>query len=122
MPASKQISTRRLASATSVVPQARQNSLPPPKVPVPKLRIGTLSPEPPSCLCSMLFLFNKVACRTQLPLPQINSAAVWDRDVVLNARLDKLICSADLSRQRAVSLQKHVLGIQRDRILPDALD
>src|SRR5580765_703528 len=47
-PASRQMSTRRVASLTSVAPHALKNSLPPPKVPVPKLRTGTLKPESPS--------------------------------------------------------------------------
>src|SRR5258708_31668232 len=53
-PASRQISTRRLAPATSVLPQALKNSLPPPKVPVPNESTGTSNPEEPSCLNSML--------------------------------------------------------------------
>src|SRR5258706_16393244 len=53
-PASRQISTRRLAPATSVLPQALKNSLPPPKVPVPNESTGTSKPEEPSCLNSML--------------------------------------------------------------------
>src|SRR5450432_247678 len=52
-PASRQMSTRRVASATSVVPQARKRSPLPPKVPVPKLSAGTFKPEPPSCLYSI---------------------------------------------------------------------
>src|ERR1039458_1362890 len=57
-PASRQMSTRRVASATSVVPQALKNSSPPPKVPVPRLSTGTLNPEPPNCRNSMVtFLF-----------------------------------------------------------------
>src|SRR5436190_14036574 len=55
-PASRQTSTRRVASATSVAPQALKNSLPPPKVPVPRLKTGTLNPEPPSCRYSMVFV------------------------------------------------------------------
>src|SRR5579871_2235995 len=43
------MSTRRVASATSVAPQARKKSPPPPNVPVPKLRTGTFSPDLPSC-------------------------------------------------------------------------
>ena len=41
-PASRQMSTSRVASATSLAPQALKNSLPPPNVPVPKLRTGHL--------------------------------------------------------------------------------
>src|SRR5271154_6028254 len=52
-PASRQISTSRVASATSLAPHALKNSLPPPKVPVPRLSTGTLKPEPPSCLYSI---------------------------------------------------------------------
>jgi hypothetical protein len=48
------MSTSRVASATSVAPQALKNSFPPPNVPVPRLRTGTLNPEPPSCLNSMM--------------------------------------------------------------------
>src|SRR5260221_5943953 len=53
-PVSRQISPRRLAPATSVLPQALKNSLPPPKVPVPNESTGTSKPEEPSCLNSML--------------------------------------------------------------------
>src|SRR5258706_16123085 len=52
-PASRDTSTSRVASATSLAPQALKNSLPPPKVPVPSVRTGTLSPEAPNCLYSM---------------------------------------------------------------------
>src|SRR5579864_1397306 len=48
-PASKQMSTSRVASATSLAPQALKNSVPPPNVPVPKLRTGTFNPDLPSC-------------------------------------------------------------------------
>src|SRR4051794_15244576 len=47
------MSTRRRAPATSVLPQALKNSLPPPNVAAPKLSTGTLSPELPSLRCSM---------------------------------------------------------------------
>src|SRR4029453_7788818 len=53
-PASRQISIRGVAPLTSVSPQARKKSLPPPNVPVPRLNTGTLKPDPPSCLNSML--------------------------------------------------------------------
>src|SRR5438034_10968078 len=52
-PASRQTSTSRVASAKSLWPHALKNSLPPPKVPVPRLSTGTLKPEPPSCLNSI---------------------------------------------------------------------
>lgn len=52
-PASRQMSTRRVASPTSLAPQALKNSLPPPNVPAPKLSTGTCWPERPSCLNSM---------------------------------------------------------------------
>jgi hypothetical protein len=41
----KAVSTRRVASWTSVLPQAEKNSPLPPKVPQPKLRTGTFNPE-----------------------------------------------------------------------------
>ena len=47
-PASRQMSTSRVASATSLAPHALNNSPPPPNVPVPKLSAGTFNPEPPS--------------------------------------------------------------------------
>ena len=52
-PASRQISTSRVASATSLAPQALKNSFPPPNVPVPKLNTGTFNPEPPNCRYSI---------------------------------------------------------------------
>src|SRR5579859_2791346 len=48
-PESRQISTRRVASATSLLPQALKNSFAPPKVPAPKLRTGTCNPDAPNC-------------------------------------------------------------------------
>src|ERR1700684_4283081 len=52
-PASRQISTSRVASGIWVLPQAAKNSLVPPNVPVPRLSTGTLKPERPSCRNSM---------------------------------------------------------------------
>src|SRR5215468_2681644 len=53
-PASSEMSTRRVASATPRPPQALKKALPPPKVPVPRLSAGTMKPEPPSNLYSMI--------------------------------------------------------------------
>ena len=78
-PASRQMSTRRVASETSVrAPGFEKLSPPPPKVPVPKLKTGTFRPEPPSCLYSMVidgfgggrggwFLLDCRAGRSRLP-------------------------------------------------------
>ena len=55
-PASRQMSTRRVASLTSVLPHSLKNSVLPPKVPVPKVRTGTFSPEPPRDRYSMRML------------------------------------------------------------------
>src|SRR5215468_8959639 len=55
-PASRQMSMRRVAPWASVSPQARKKSLPPPNVPVPRLNTGTLNPDPPSCLNSIVML------------------------------------------------------------------
>ena len=52
-PASRQMSTSRVASATPVSPQALKNSLLPPKVPVPKLRTGNRESGSPSCRYSI---------------------------------------------------------------------
>src|ERR1700721_4900694 len=52
-PASRQMSTRRVASGTCVLPHDAKNSLVPPNVPVPRLSTGTLKPERPSCRNSM---------------------------------------------------------------------
>src|SRR6185369_10597303 len=62
-PASRQMSTRRFASATSLAPQALKNSLPPPNVPVPNVSAGTIKPDAPSCLYSnRLLLVNGLCC------------------------------------------------------------
>src|SRR5829696_7565778 len=53
-PASRQMSTSRVASVTSLAPHALKNSLPPPNVPVPRLNTGTLKPECPSRLNSII--------------------------------------------------------------------
>src|ERR1700719_2072203 len=52
-PASRQMSTNLVASSAPLVPNALKNSFPPPNVPVPKVRTGTLKPEPPKNLYSM---------------------------------------------------------------------
>src|SRR5271168_718458 len=52
-PASRQMSTRRVASGTPEFPQARKNSFEPPNVPVPRLRTGTFNPERPRILNSI---------------------------------------------------------------------
>src|SRR5678816_2270475 len=53
-PASRQMSTSRVAPSALFAPQALKNSLlPPPNVPVPRLRTGTISPEAPNCRCSI---------------------------------------------------------------------
>src|ERR1035437_8045052 len=65
-PASKQMSIRRVASATSVLPHALKNSLPPAKVATPKLRAGTLRPEPPSKRYSMPLWMRQVSPRCSL--------------------------------------------------------
>jgi hypothetical protein len=49
-----QMSIKRLAPSASVVPHALKKSLPPPKVPVPKLSTGTLNPDPPNCRYSIV--------------------------------------------------------------------
>ena len=48
-----QISTSRVASATSLAPHALKNSFAPPNVPVPKLNTGTFNPELPNVRYSM---------------------------------------------------------------------
>src|SRR3954471_8300269 len=53
-PASRQMSTSRVAPSTSDAPQCLKNSPPPPNVPVPSVRTGTISPDPPSCRTSIL--------------------------------------------------------------------
>src|SRR5581483_11054775 len=53
-PASRQTSTRRVASVTSVEPHALNTSPRPPNVPVPKQSAGTLKPDFPSCRNSMV--------------------------------------------------------------------
>jgi hypothetical protein len=52
-PASRHMSTRREASLASLSPQAFITPAVP-KVPVPRVRTGTLNPDLPSCLYSMV--------------------------------------------------------------------
>src|SRR5579864_1931757 len=68
-PASRQISTSRVASATSLDPQALKNSFPPPNVPVPKLRTGTFNPEPPNCRYSIFIPEFELAPEVDAPPP-----------------------------------------------------
>jgi hypothetical protein len=55
-PASRHTSTKRVAPATSLAPQALKNSVPPPNVPVPKQSTGTLNPDRPGCRDSIMSL------------------------------------------------------------------
>src|ERR1700730_6759935 len=52
-PASRQMSTSRVASATPESPHALKNSFDPPNVPVPRLRTGTVNPDAPNNRYSM---------------------------------------------------------------------
>src|SRR6185436_6350477 len=56
--------TRRLASSCCVLPHALKNSVPPPKVAVPKLNTGTRSPDPPICLYSIYLSFKTITLST----------------------------------------------------------
>src|SRR5262245_29994521 len=80
--ASRQTSTRRVASATSLAPHDLKNSLPPPKVPVPRLSTGTLKPEAPSRLNSIVVLSSsRPANRLSLAqLGHLDQRAVAARD------------------------------------------
>jgi hypothetical protein len=53
-PASRQMSTSRVASATSLDPKAEKSVPPPPNVQVPIVKTGTFNPELPSCLYSIV--------------------------------------------------------------------
>src|SRR5271165_3734626 len=81
-PASRQMSINLVASSTPFVPHALKNSFPPPNVPVPKVRTGTLKPEPPKNLHSMRgiyrFLRGLQAC------DRLQSQAQALRDIQLN--------------------------------------
>src|SRR5262245_876619 len=68
-PASRQRPMRRLASSTPVDPQALKNSVPPPKVPVPKQSAETLSPQFPSSLYSIERLLVCNPFRRSRPAP-----------------------------------------------------
>src|SRR5690349_22124949 len=74
-PASRQMSTRRVASGTPVLPQAEKSSPLPPKVPVPRVRTGTINPEPPSCLYSI-----RAKSMTDLPTFKL---CIGSADVIL---------------------------------------
>src|SRR6202043_478004 len=81
-PASRQMSTNLVASSTPFVPHALKNSFPPPNVPVPNVRTGTLKPEPPKNLYSIRriyrFLRGLQAC------DRLRSQAQSLRDIQLN--------------------------------------
>src|SRR5882724_3482912 len=74
-PASRQISTRRVAPFTSVSPHARKKSLPPPNVPVPRLNAGTLKPDPPSCLNSIAAVSLSLWCEVRSRPPRQNGSS-----------------------------------------------
>src|SRR5690606_18342498 len=57
IPRSRHRSMSRAASMPSVFPQRPKNSFVPPKVPVPKLRMGTCRPEFPNFLYSIYLRF-----------------------------------------------------------------
>src|SRR5271165_6703899 len=71
-----------MALAAPFVPHALKNSFPPPNVPVPKVRTGTLKPEPPKNLYSIRgiyrFLRGLQAC------DRLRSQAQALRDIQLN--------------------------------------
>src|ERR1039457_1397380 len=78
IPASRQISTRRRASAASLAPQAWKNSPFPPNVPAPKLRTGTLKPDAPSLRNSTLSLLNSTVVITLTPEHVLSAAGtLW---------------------------------------------
>jgi hypothetical protein len=64
-----QMSTSLVASSMPVEPQAWKNALLPPKVPVPRVSAGTLNPDLPSCLYSMMMIpvVRKKALRSVRP-------------------------------------------------------
>src|SRR4051812_24529673 len=74
-PASRQMSMRRLASFTSLAPQALKNSLPPPNVPVPRVSAGTLKPEWPSFLYSMPRILSGVRQRFVVLVRSVDARA-----------------------------------------------
>src|SRR5688500_3765723 len=81
-PASRQISRRRVASVTSLLPHALKNSVLPPTVPVPRLNTGTVSP--PICRNSI----PKITCLhpfdgSQGPPPRSSSARLQQRRCAL---------------------------------------
>src|ERR1700749_4394275 len=86
-PASRQISTSRVASATSLAPQALKNSFPPPNVPVPKLSTGTFNPDPPSCLYSISAPdFDHALELDALPAPSSRIKSIFPATSHLTAR------------------------------------
>src|SRR3954451_14839650 len=101
IPASRQMSISRVASATSLLPQALNSSPWPPKVPVPKVRTGTLSPEPPSCRYSILVraVDSPKDLRRELERTQARGVIVNLRggDELIGSGLgnDRLQCSLD---------------------------
>src|SRR3954471_21072371 len=91
-PASRQMSTSRVASATSLAPQALKNSSPPPKVPVPRLSAGTLNPEPPSCLYSIGLLPSSSVWPGRLvPPPSSDLRGPFEEGVIGVARGARLV-------------------------------
>src|SRR4051812_23556095 len=60
-PASRQMSTSRVASATSLDPHELNSAPFPPNVPVPKVSTGTLKPELPSLRYSMAREHTRIA-------------------------------------------------------------
>src|SRR6266567_7940126 len=96
MPASRQISIRRAASATSVSPHALKNSLAPPKVAAPKLRAETLRPEPPSSLYSMAF-----GCGTGDQDAGLESVEIACSSVTLKPQLNGCTSSSGMQAARS---------------------
>jgi hypothetical protein len=106
-PASRQMSTNLVASSTPFVPHALKNSFPPPNVPVPNVRTGTLKPEPPKNLYSIRriyrFLRGLQAC------DRLRSQAQALRDIQLNW----LTSIAWLRKRRYATAQSGALSLGR---------
>src|SRR5437868_446627 len=102
-PASRQISTSRVASPAPAFPHDLKSSPVPPNVPVPRLSAGTLRPDPPSCLYSMEKSRKVKVARTKLG--REGTAIKW-RMVKLSAlSSDRLRVQRDARLRRGCEVQ-----------------
>src|SRR5438270_13764700 len=109
-PASRQMSTSRLASFTSVAPHALNSAPAPPNVPVPKLSAGTFNPELPSCRYSIISHYHssdRSFRQTFAPGASVDNISGQGFDL----RFDLLAVRPDLAEKASIIAGRFMSGL-----------